>query len=73
MEMPQYDSSDRDKKRYLEGAIKDPEVELLIIPTIKDVKFDGDFDFAVLVQSPNYTPASADYIMDMYREYIEEI
>ena len=73
MEMPDYDSSDVYKKKYLAGAIKDPEVELLIIPTIEDVKFYGDFDYAVLAQSPNYTPASADYILDIFREYIEEI
>lgn len=73
MEMPQFNSSDEYKKRYLDGAIKDPEVELLIIPTIKDVRFCGDFDFAVLAQSPNYTPASADYILDIFREYIDEI
>ena len=59
--------------KYLEGAIKDPEVELLIIPTIEDVKFDGNFDYAVMAQSPNYTPASADFILDIFREYIEEI
>ena len=73
MEMPAYDSSDAYKKKYLEGSIKDPEVELLIIPTIDDVKFAGDFDYAVMAQSPNYTPASADFIMDIFREYIEEI
>jgi len=73
MEMPKYASSAVYKKKYLEGAIKDPEVELLIIPTIEDVRFCGDFDYAVLAQSPNYTPESADYIMDIFREYIEEI
>lgn len=73
MEMPEYDSSDAYKKKYIEGAIKDPEVELLIIPTIDGVKFAGDFDYAVMAQSPNYTPASADFIMDIFREYIEEI
>lgn len=73
MEMPDYDSSDAYKKKYLEGAIKDPEVEMLIIPTIEDVKFDGNFDYAVMAQSPNYTPASADFILDIFREYIEEI
>lgn len=73
MEMPQNNSSDVYKSKYLAGAIKDPEVELLIIPTIEDVRFSGDFDYAVLAQSPNYTPASADYIMDIFREYIEEI
>lgn len=73
MQMPKYSDSDDYKKRYINGAIKDPEVELLIIPTIEDVKFSGDFDYAVLTQSPNYTPASADFIMDIFREYIEEI
>ena len=46
MEMPDYGSSDAYKKKYLEGAIKDPVVELLIIPTIEDMKFDGNFDSA---------------------------
>lgn len=73
MEMPEYNSSDAYKKKYLEGAIKDPEVELLIIPTIDDVKFAGDFNYVVMAQSPNYTPASADFIIDIFREYIEEI
>lgn len=73
MEMPEYDSSDKYKKKYLEGAIKDSEVEFLIIPTIEDVRFSGDFDYVVMAQSPNYTPASADFIMDIIREYIEEI
>lgn len=73
MEMPEYDSSDGYREKYLKDAIKDPAVELLIIPTIEDVKFCGDFDYAVLAQSPNYTPASADYIMDIFKEYIEGI
>lgn len=73
MQMPTHRSSDDYKEKYNNGAIKDPEVELLIIPTIEDVKFSGDFDYAVLAQSPNYTPASADFIMDIFREYIEEI
>ena len=73
MEMPRYNSSDNYKKRYLRGAMKDPEVELLIIPSIEDVKFSGEFDYAVLAQSPNYTPESADFIMDIFREYIDEV
>lgn len=73
MDMPQHNSSNAYKKRYLDGAIKDPPVRLLIIPTLEDVKFCGDFDYAILSQSPNYTPASADFIMDIFREYIEEI
>lgn len=73
MKMPEYNSSSAYKGKYLEEAIKDPEVELLIIPTTDDVEFAGDFDYAIMAQSPNYTPASADFIMDIFREYIEEI
>lgn len=73
MEMPKYNSTKRYKEKYLDGAIKEPEVELRIIPTIDDVKFIGDFDFVVMAQSPNYTPASADFILDIFREYINEI
>ena len=51
----------------------DRQVELRIIPTIEDVKHSGDFDFVVLAQSPNYTPASADFIIDIFKEYITEI
>ena len=71
--MPDYDCSVEYKKKYLDGAIKDPEVPFLIIPTIEDVRFNGDFDYIVMAQSPNYTPASADFIIDIVREYIEEI
>ena len=73
MEWPKYNASNEYKKKYMLGAIKDPEVELKIIPTIEDVKFQGDFDYAVIAQSPNYTPASADFILDVFREYIVEI
>lgn len=70
---PSYNDNEWAKEEYLKSAIKEPEVPLLIIPTIKDVKYNGDFDFAVLAQSPNYTPASADFIMEIFKEYIEEI
>ncbi len=72
-ERPSYDSSDYYKKKYLQGAIKDPEVEFVIIPTIEGVNYQGDFDYVVMAQSPNYTPASADFIMDIFKEYIVEI
>ena len=72
MESPNYDDSDEIKKQYIEAGIKEPEVPMLIIPTIEDVKYDGDFDYVVMAQSPNYTPASADYIMEIFQEYIVE-
>lgn len=73
MDLPYYDSTDEYIQDYLRGAIRDPEVEFKIIPTIEDVKFSGNFDYVTLSQSPNYTPSSADYIIDILREYIIEI
>ncbi len=60
-------------QEYIEASVKEPEVPFVIIPKIEDVKFSGDFDYAVLAQSPNYTPASANFIMDLFREYIIEV
>lgn len=72
MDLPKRNDTMATKNDYLRKSIKEPEVPFLIIPTIDDVKFGGDFDFAVMAQSPNYTPASADFIMDVFREYIIE-
>ena len=72
MEFPHYYDSDDIKKRYLATGKKEPEVPMLTIPTVDGVDFNGDFDFVVMAQSPNYTPESADFIMDIFREYIEE-
>ena len=60
------------KEKYLRDGIKEPEVPLLIIPTIEDVNFNGEFDYISLAQSPNYTPSSADFIIEIIKEYIEE-
>jgi hypothetical protein len=62
-----------ERRRYLDTGTKEPEVPMLTIPSIEDVKFNGEFDFAVLAQSPNYTPASADFILNIFREYIDEL
>lgn len=72
MDFPEYNDSDYIKCSYIKNSRKEPEVPLLIIPSIEDVKFNGDYDYAVMAQSPNYTPASADFIMDIFREYIIE-
>lgn len=71
--LPKYNSPKEYIQKYLDTCIEEPEVELRIIPTIEDVNFYGDFDYAILAQSPNYTPKSADFIMDLFKEYIEEI
>lgn len=73
MKRPDYNATEAEKKYYFSTAIKEPEVPFIIIPTIEDVKFLGDFDYIVLAQSPNYTPQSADYILDVLKDYIEAI
>lgn len=72
MDFLDYDATEEEKKKYLDAGIKEPEVPMLIIPTIEAVNYNGDFDFIVMAQSPNYTPASADFIMDIFREYMDE-
>lgn len=51
----------------------EPQIPLTMISTLEEVNFVGDFDFVSLAQSPNYTPENADFIMDIFREYIDEI
>ena len=51
----------------------EPEIPFMLCPRIEHVKYEGYFDFASLAQSPNYTPKNADFIMDIFREYIDEI
>lgn len=69
-EFPKYDDSKRTKQAFISRSTKEPEVPFLIIPKIEDVKYNGDFDFISLAQSPNYTPKSADFIIDIFKEYI---
>ena len=71
-EIPDYDDAET-KQRYLANSKREPEVPFEIIHSIEAVQYAGDFDFVVMAQSPNYTPESADFIMDIFREYIEEI
>ena len=70
--IPKNSDSEFIKRLYIDESKKEPEVPFTIIPSIEDVHFNGDFDFAVLAQSPNYTPQSADFIMDIFRDYIVE-
>lgn len=62
----------RIKENYLKTSILEPEVPFEIKRTIEGVKYNGDFDFITFCISPNYTPKSADFIIDIFREYIEE-
>lgn len=74
MEFPDLENDSRNKiERFIKNSTLEPEVPFFIIPNIDDVQYNGDFDFVVLAQSPNYTPESADFIMDVFRDYIVEI
>lgn len=70
--MPQYGDSSYIRCLHIEKSIKEPEVPFTIISSVKPVHFDGDCDFAVLAQSPDYTPKNADSIKVIFREYIIE-
>lgn len=61
-----------EKDKYLSSAIFEPEVDFEIIRTIEGVSYDGDFDYLTFCISPNYTPASADFIFDIIKNYIKE-
>lgn len=67
MKASDYASPDSYKEKYLEGAIKNLDVELLIIPTIEDVKFNKNFGYVVMIQSTNHTTTSVDFIPDIFR------
>ena len=55
------------------GYETEPEIPFTMIATYDEVDYAGDFDFVSLAQSPNYTPENADFIIDIFREYIEEV
>ena len=52
---------------------QEPAIPLHIIPQIEYVQNDKRFDFISIAQSPNYTPANADFILEIVKEYICEI
>jgi len=60
------------RTEYLKMAMREPEIEATLIRTIDDVNFDGDYLCATIAQSPDYTPKTADYILDVFKEYIVE-
>lgn len=59
-------------KKYYATAIREPEVDFDIVRNIEDVRYNGKFDYLTFCISPNYTPASADFIIELIKEYIEE-
>ena len=60
------------QQEYYATAIHEPEVEFDIIRNIENINYDGKFDYLTFSISPNYTPASADFIIELIKDYIEE-
>ncbi len=60
-------------RKYYETAIKEPEVDFNIIRDVESIRYTGDFDYITFCISPNYTPATADFIVEIIKDYIEEI
>lgn len=50
----------------------DPEIPFNIIKN-EDYQNKSVFDYVIFCQSPGYTPASADYMLDVIKDYIVEI
>src|SRR5699024_3530114 len=50
----------------------DPEIPFTLIPWQEFESKEG-FDYLVFCQSPGYTPASADYMLNVVRDYLIEI
>lgn len=67
-------SNKEQRKAYVKGAVIDPPVKFTILNRHDKMQFAGvKFDFINIAQSPEYTPENADFILDIFREYIQEI
>ena len=66
--------NEEQRKAYVKGAVIDPPVKFTILNRYDKMQFAGvKFNFINIAQSPKYTPENADFILDIFREYIQEI
>ena len=66
--------NEEQRKAYVKGAVIDPPVKFTILNRHDKMQFKGTkFDFINIAQSPEYTPENADFVLDIFREYIQEI
>lgn len=61
------------QKEYIDASTLEPKVAFEVTNKYDEINHKGDFDFLVFSKSPNYTPASADFIIDIISEYIVSI
>lgn len=59
------------QKRLLMSIDEEPEVQFIRQCDIAEIEYDGKFDFIIFCQSPNYTPKSLDFAMEVIKQYIE--
>lgn len=59
-------------EQYYAIAYREPEVNFKIARRVEDTNCNGDFDYIIFCVSPNYTPAAADFIIEIMREYFME-
>jgi len=58
------------KKQYYTTSKYEPEVPFFRESNIDLIKYSGDFDYITFCTSPNFTPKSADFIIDIISDYI---
>lgn len=57
---------------YLSNCEKDCEIPFVVTASIDSIKYSpGEFDYIVIAHSPDFTPASADFILEEFKKYIE--
>ena len=61
-----------DSLSYRHVVSREPEVPFIMC-SVDDYQARKPFDIVVLSQSPRYTPATSDPLIDVVREYIEEV
>ena len=59
-------------EKYYAAANREPEVDFEIVRSAENISYSGEFDYLTFCVSPNYTPATADFIIELMKEYIEE-
>lgn len=59
-------------QKYYENCIFEPKVKFNIVDSNNDYLY-SSYDFITFAISPNYTPKEADFIIDIIKEYIDEI
>lgn len=72
IEMKSYSESEVRYQNFGEPGSKDKEIPFRIIRG-DDFQVDQNYDFLTFCKSPGYTPKTADFMLDVVKEYIIEV